>query len=40
MVLKSTKSYAHAMILELLPYLQWKYMKQEGGEHATPAIAK
>ena len=32
MVLKLAKSFAHAMILAVLPYLQWKFMKQCGPE--------
>jgi len=39
MVLKVAKSYAHAMILALLPYHQWKFSKQEG-KYAVPVITK
>jgi len=38
-VLKSTELYMHAMILALLPNLQWKISKEKGSQAATP-IAK
>jgi len=37
-VLKLAESYVHAMILALLPYLLWKYMKKFG--EGTATIAK
>jgi len=39
MVLKSAESYAHAMILALLPYLQCKISKEKV-DHVAPLIAK
>jgi len=39
MVLKSAESYAHAMVLALLPYLQWKVCKAKS-DQAGPIIAK
>jgi len=38
-VLKSAKSYAHAMISALLPYLQWKVCKANS-DQAGPIISK
>ncbi len=37
--LKLAESFAHAMILALLPYLQWKISKEKG-DQASPLIAK
>jgi len=38
-VLKLAKSYVHAMISALLPYLRWKFSAKEG-EYASQTIAK
>jgi len=38
-VLKLAKSFVHATILALLPYLQWKFTKEKGN-HAAAIIAK
>jgi len=38
-VLKSAESYAHMMILAILPYLTWKISKVKG-DQAAPLIAK
>jgi len=39
MDLKSAESYAHAMILALLPVFPWKLAKKKGGQ-AAPLIAQ
>jgi len=38
-VLKAAKSFAHAMILALLPFLQWKYLMLDS-DYAKQAITK
>jgi len=38
-VLTLAESFVHAMILALLPFLQWKYLKPDG-KYAEQAIAK